>query len=320
MFRQQSTLIVLALLLACASLFADTITIDGQEHSGVYVRESASFYYVQDPSTGKTKLYRKSDMQPEQVQLSADRDAIQAAWKAKSGKETTPVKRLNFDPVFTQSGPDALSAAAEREGTQVLRFKGEEDSAYGQRSDGRVPYIKLEYVPLRDALKATLRPMGLDYKQEGNYLFVSRPDILRRESTERIQYRNYDISPANETLFKVVLQNPGIYSNFQGQIGGSGGGFSGGGINNGGFGQQSGNFGAQNFGGGAGGFGGQRGGAGGFGAQNGGAGGFGGGGQRGGGGYGGADTLSNISQLFTTIDDRRVGESPAYIGYGFATR
>jgi len=67
------------------------------------------------------------------------------------------------------------------------------------------------------------------------------------------------------------------------------------------------------FGGGAGGFAGAAG-QGGFGGGGFGGGGFGGGGFGGGGFGGGAPIFSNISDLFSTIDDRLVGETPAVIG------
>ena len=89
--------------------------------------------------------------------------------------------------------------------------------------------------------------------------------------------------------------------------GGGGGGFAGGGFGGGGGGGFGGGGGGGAFGGGGGGgaFGG---GGGGVGGAAGGGGGIGGGGA---GGGGGGAVFNNISQLFGTIDDALVGESPS---------
>jgi hypothetical protein len=161
---------------------------------------------------------------------------------------------------------------------------------------------------LSQALDALLRPLGLDYELRDGFLYISSPDRLSREAYEQVESRMYELKQLGaDTLPKIVVQN-----NAQTTGGFGGGGFGGGGRGGfGGVGQSS--FGGSNsggFGGGRGGFGG-----GGFGGGRGGFGGGGFGGGRGG-GYGGSDVtaISNISQLFTTIDDRLVGEAPAIIG------
>ena len=165
-----------------------------------------------------------------------------------------------------------------------------------------MPYLRLRDVPLGTALDVALRPLGLDYVDAGGFLFISTPERLARESFERVETRTYTIS-LDDTLPKIVLRNPAVTSGG----GGSSGGFSGG----------QGGFGGGGNGGGVGG--GQGGGVG--------QGGFGGGGN--GGGFGGGQgagfqnqdvtAISNISNLFTTIDDRLVGEAPAQIGLGIST-
>ena len=147
-------------------------------------------------------------------------------------------------------------------------------------TEGVVPYINLKDVTLREALKALLRPLNLDFSVQPSLIWISTPDNIRHESFEELETRYYELRNAGaETLFKIVLRNPG-------GGGGGGGGYGGGGFGGGGFG-----------GGGLGG--------GGYGGQ-----GFGGGGFGGGGGI----TIQNISQLFGSISDSQVGETPAIVG------
>lgn len=218
----------------------------------------------------------------------------------------------------------------------------------GTRTDGMVPYIALKDVTLEQGLDALLRPLGLDYQVLPAYIWVSRPDLIRSESFEDIETRFYELRNAGaETLFKIVLRaipvsqnngnqggfgggNSGGFGGNSGGFGGNSGGFGGGstggfgggntggfgGGNSGGFGQSSGGFGGSSggFGGGStGGFGGGN--TGGFGGGN--SGGFGGGNQGGFGGGGGGrnggdvSSISNISQLMSSINDAQVGEIPA---------
>lgn len=224
---------------------------------------------------------------------------------------------------------------------------------YGRKSDGRIPYVNLKNVPLREALLAMLRPLNLDYAVQPGFLWITKPEIIERESFEKVEIRYYELRNAgSDTLFKIVLRNPfggsggvgGIGGGGRGGFGGGGGGFGGGGFGGGGggFGGGGGGFGGGfggggssfgggggrggfgggssggGFGGGGSSFGGGGGGFGGFGGGfGGGQGGFGGGG-RGGGGFGGGNqgvrdvtSLSNISDLFTNINDALVGETPA---------
>lgn len=213
---------------------------------------------------------------------------------------------------------------------------------YGRKSDGRIPYINLKNVSLGEALQAMLRPLNLDYAIQPGFIWITKPEIIERESFEKIETRYYELRNAgSETLFKVVLRNPfggrggngggggGRNGGFGGSSGGGGGGFGGSSGGGGGFG----GGGGSSFGGGgsSGGFGGRSGGSSGGGSSFGG-GGFGGGGNSGGssGGFGGGGggrnggvggggnnnvrdvtALSNISDLFTSINDALVGETPA---------
>ena len=194
---------------------------------------------------------------------------------------------------------------------------------YGYTTDGIVPYINLKNVALRDALKALLRPLNLDFAVQPGFIWISTPDKIRLETFEDLETRYYELRNAGaETLFKIVIRNVGggggggyggQRGGYGGQRGGYGGG-GGGGYGGGGYGGQRGGYGGGGYGGGGyggGGYGGQRGG---YGGQRGGYGGRGGG--YGGGGYGGGMVaqFSNISDLFGSINDQQVGETPAIIG------
>ena len=290
----------LATAVACAK--ADTITVDGKRHEHVIVRESAALYYVQDPATGSVFSASK-DKVPAGGYVpsvdSAERARLQAAWKA-----ARPTKHIEAP----KPTPAASAEAESDRATPRLSVRGNSArSNYGAegRSDGKIPYLRLKNVPLGDALDATLRPLNLDYSVEGDIVYISSPDILARESFERVETRTYNVN-LDTTLPKIVLSNPfaATAGNFSGGNLGSGGG------GGGGFGaNQGGGLGGQGgFGGNQGGF---RGGNQGVGNQ--------------GGGFGNQNvrdvtSISNISELFTNIDDRLVGETPAQIGLGIQTR
>ncbi|GMV99100.1 MAG: hypothetical protein AMXMBFR84_02390 [Candidatus Hydrogenedentota bacterium] len=281
-------------------------------------------------------------------------------------QQPVPVQQPAFEPT---GDPDEDRRASRRGGglgnIQLQGVNGQFATGPGGQpvsdivSDGYTGILKLDDVPLRDALKAVLRPLNLDFSVQPGFLWVSTAEKIRTESFEEMETRIYELKNAGaETLFKIVVQNPGgLSGGGGGGFGGQGGGFGGqggfgggqGGFGGGGFGGQSGGFGGGGFGGqggggfGGGGFGGQSGGfgGGGFGGQGGGGfggGGFGGGGFGGGqggfgggqgggfgggqggfgggqGGFGGGSIqVSNISQLFSNINDQLVGEPPAVIG------
>ena len=77
-------------------------------------------------------------------------------------------------------------------------------------TDGVVPYVNLRNVSLRDALHAILRPLNLDFSVEPGFIWISTPEKLRQETFEDLETRYYDLrSAAAETLFKIVVSNPG---------------------------------------------------------------------------------------------------------------
>lgn len=302
-----------AALLGMAS-FADSITVDGTEYTDVLVTESPSLYYVQIPAEGRVMTVAKSKVDPASVVMSDEpaREALESAWAASrtpDGMVATESPSLDTP----KPAQEHAAIAADATGRRVIDIRDPNADArraapnpYNEyATDGYVPYVKLDNVPLGDALKGMLRPIGLDYQVQENMIYISTPERLRTTSSENLETRYYDLrSGAAETMPKIVLRNPGGYNTqISGGFGGGGyggGSFGGGGYGGGNFGGRGGNFSGGNFGGGN--FGG-----GGFGGGN-----FGGGGY-GGGGYG-AGTFSNISDLFYTIDDRLVGETPAIIG------
>ncbi len=153
---------------------------------------------------------------------------------------------------------------------------GSTDAVYGVKSSGVVPYVNLKNVSLAEGLQALLRPLGLDYAVQPGFIWISKPEIIRRESFEKLETRYYELRNAgSETLYKLVLRNR--FGGVGGRMGGMGGGMMGG------------------------------------------MGGYGGGMMGGmGGGYGGGmgmdvTAISNISDLFSSISDLMVGETPSQI-------
>ena len=252
-------------------------------------------------------------------------------------------------PYGAAAGP--YGAARQQQGAAGLQG----ETYLGYRTNGMVPYINLSNVTLSEALRALLRPLGLDYSVQKSFLWISTPKVLRSETFETLETRFYELRNAGQqTLFKIVLRNRfgGTGGGFGGGGyggGGRGGGYGGGGYGGGGYGgggyggggyggggYGGGGYGGGGYGGGGGGFGGGGYGGGGFGGGGYGGGGFGGGGYGGGGyggggyggggyggggrggGYGGGGmdvtSVSNISDLFSTISDIMVGEPQANPG------
>lgn len=303
--RLPAALVTLALFAWAPTGQADDIVVDGIRYTDVYVRVTDSMYFIQTPDDGKIITALPTSVEPSSVQLSADeayREALLARWKAHNPSHQARVKEE-----AQIARVEARAASSEFETAPVIATLALQGATAPSnpdittlRSNGYVPYIKLKDVPLATALDGILRPMGLDYKIYGDIVYVSSPDLLRRESFEAVETRYYRIN-GNDTMPKIVL---GGIPQIAGGGGGTSGlrsGFGGGGGNQLGGGQLGG-------GGGRGGF------AGGQGGGQGGGGGFG-GGQGGGGGD--VTSIGNISQLFSTIDDRQVGEAPATIGSGY---
>ncbi|MFP4193265.1 MAG: hypothetical protein ACLFU6_14490 [Candidatus Hydrogenedentota bacterium] len=325
---------VAAGLLAVPMAGADSIVIGGELLEDVVVREGGSLYYVQIPETGEIETVRTSEVAAEDVTITDDpfeRDELVAQWERnRDDEETTEPASASPDPAEGRLDDTANSERPDNLITNIGRAAprrvAQPNTTGGPmaaiEANGRVRRIRLNDVPLRQALKAILRTQNLDYAVEEGFIRVSSPERLRHESFEDLETRVYELASSGETLPKIVVSNPGGVMGAQafgvggmgGTLGGMGtlqgmgsmGGVGGGaGTFGGGFGGQRGGFGGQQggFGGQRGGFGGQRGG---FGGQQGGFG----GGFAGGGGH-----FANLSQLFTSGPqfDLLVGESPAVI-------
>jgi len=311
---------------AAVGAAADSISIDGNTYSGVYIRQSSAMYYVQLPDEGRVISVRKEEVAPGAVVIDADGPARQALldhWKASRAQradipEPAPPVRPRSSALASTALAEPVQWTSQEPANlepKVLRLRGNASASNpsGRAASGYLPYIKLKNIPLGEGLRAMLRTQGLDYAVYPDYIYISTPDRLRHQPLERMETRYYEVNAvAGESLPKIVLRQPGVTSG-GGYGGGMRGGMGGMGGYGGGYGGTRGGMGGAGAGAFATGYGGgMRGGMGGMGGMRGGMGGMGGGM----GGYGGADVtqISNISDLFSNIDDRIVGEVPATIG------
>jgi len=178
--------------------------------------------------------------------------------------------------------------------------------------DGQVYSVNLNNVPLGEALRALLRTMNLDYAVQNGFIWISTPEIIRAESFEELETRYYGLRAGGNTLPKIVVRNA-VYGAGAGILVGpqvipqaAGGQFRPGYSSGQGVGGVGGQLG-QGVGGQGQGFGGQPG----FGQMPGGTGLA--PGAFYGPGYSGPHFISLV-EFFSTIDDRLVGETPAWIG------
>jgi len=279
---------------------ADSIVAGGAQYTDVIVRESATRYFIATPEDGKAFSVPKSEIDASTVTLSNldERSALQTAWQRKAGVTVASIPNrpvVSRAEAANQPPPTAMRSSGSRNSPPVI------NNDYV--TDGMVKHIKLDNVPLRDALDATLRPLNLQYQVNDGYLFITSPDRARNEAPGNAATGIYNLRNTTAyTLPKIIVQNPAGPTGRAPGLGGGGGAFGGGGLGGGGM-IGGGGMGVGSFGGG-----------GGLGGGGGIAGGGGGGQGLGGGGGGGPIFISNISRLFGTIDDRLVGETPAIIG------
>ncbi len=198
-------------------------------------------------------------------------------------------------------------------------------------TDGIVPYININSVPLSQALEALLRPLNLAYSVQPGFIWISTPRRIRNEPFEGLETRYYELKNAGAEAMPMMSSGMGMGMGMGGMgMGGMGGmGMGGmGGMGMGGMGMsgmsgmgmsgrsgmgmsgRSGMGGMGGYGGGMGGMGGYGGGMGGMSGGYGNRGGMGmsgGYGNRGGmgssyggrntGGYGGRNTYGNVGGL-----------------------
>lgn len=281
---------------------ADSITFSGKTYENVYVREGGTMYFVQIPAEGRVISVAKSDVSADAVRTSAnpeERKALLEEWNRNNDKVRGISAPVTAEPATPPPAPNptpslTLKAAVD----DAKATQGGSDTGYGP-----LVSIHMKDVPLGDALKVMLRSHNLDYAVEDGYIWISTPENIRREASGPLETEAFALQNVNDTLPKIVLNNPssGLAYSTEGNAYG-------------------GQYGASTTG--RGGYGGRAGaGYGGYGGQGtmGGRGYGGAGGMYGGGGGMGVPMMtgahfSNVSDLFTTIDDRLVGETPAVIG------
>jgi len=304
---------VLSISLAAAFLcpffaMADSIAFSGKTYENVYVREGGTMYFVQIPAEGRVVSVAKAEVPADQVKISSDpaeRAALLEEWNRNNDKLRGVSAPVTAEPATPAPAPDPTP-------TLTLRAPADASETIQEGSDtgyGPLVTINMKDVPLGDALKVMLRSHNLDYAVEGNHIWISTPQNIRREASEPPETDAFALQNVNDTLPKIVVRNPA------GGLAYSTGGSA-----------YGGQYGASTGGGGA--YGGRAGaGYGGYGGQGtmGGRGYGGTGGMYGGGGGMGVPMMtgahfSNVSDLFTTIDDRLVGETPAVIGVQAPTR
>lgn len=195
-----------ALCVAYATAAADTITVEGVTHEGVYIDEGASRWYVRVPGEGRTWSVAKQDAQ---VEIEADpkaRKELLNTWRLNRLAEDPPAAEP--EAAVPLPKPDAASAprpasrasraqdvpASPRVNAVVSPTSTDDDTE--TVTDGVITgYVRLEDVPLETALKAVLRPLNLDYRVEDGFIWISSPERLRRESFEELETRYYTVRP-----------------------------------------------------------------------------------------------------------------------------
>ena len=65
------------------------------------------------------------------------------------------------------------------------------------KTNGAVTFIRLEDVPLKEALSALLRPLNLDYALNEDFIWISTPLRLRTETFEPLESRTYVLANMN---------------------------------------------------------------------------------------------------------------------------
>ena len=200
----------------------DTIKVGDRAYENVFVRESPSRFYVQFPEDGSVHSYPKSEVPPENVSIDPDqqaRKALLAAWDQarldRAQEEAEAFRASSAVRARHSAEPKALVLRRDEEPVEKrpaprMRSQSLQPREGQYTTDGMVQPIRLKDVPLREALKGVLRPLNLDYRVEGNMLWISTPQRLRTESFASPRTRGYPmVGPAGDTLFKVVLSNPG---------------------------------------------------------------------------------------------------------------
>jgi len=321
---------------------ADTITLDDATHHRVVVSETASLYYVQFPEKGTVVSVLKDQVSPDSVRISsnhAEREQLKRLWRENhnarrenlvSASDASAVTPLGKAPVSTSVSAGKSTAPTRSSETQSSVISPKQRSTANNTAAGpRSPAHSNPYVSSYGSNQAGMGGGNRwgnqygggqygpgQYREEGYGGGYGGGQYGGGRSTGGGRAGHFgNISELFSTIDdRLVGETPaqigirGAYTPYGNQYGGGqygsqqyerqyNGGRSVGGQFGGG--QYSGGYGGGQYG--QGGYGG---------------GGYGGGGY-GGGGYGGGGRpghFGNISELFSTIDDRLVGETPAIIG------
>jgi hypothetical protein len=89
--------------------------------------------------------------------------------------------------------PKGAAGAKAPEGDAKAGADKAKTEAYA--TDGMVAAVTVGGKPLREALRAILGPMGLDYTVQPGFIWISTPKHLRHESFEILETRQYAIEP-----------------------------------------------------------------------------------------------------------------------------
>jgi len=95
--------------------------------------------------------------------------------------------------------PSSKSTAAPSEGTQDPWSLFEDPAAVearkrlndGEAIDPIISFIRLQDIPLRDALRAVSQYKGLDFKVEPHFIWISIPEVLQHETFENLETMSY---------------------------------------------------------------------------------------------------------------------------------
>lgn len=226
--------------LLCVSFTArsDAVRIDGEWREEVYVVTGERMHYVLVPEDGSVLNVRPGELGEHDLRLLPDgpaREALHDAWK-RARAEADSETEQNTPSRMTSNGDETPQTAVDTDSPPTLVLRGNPPSANpasppppsaapstapprapsepprvvvdpSGRGTGMVRHVRLKNIPLGEALKVILRPLGLDYVNTGSYLFISTPERLRREPLERLETRTYETKAGlGGSLPKIVVQ------------------------------------------------------------------------------------------------------------------
>ena len=218
---------------AAVTVGADSIIVDGTAYTDVFVRQSEAMYYVQVPATGRVLAAFKDEVDPDTVQISPDPDhraELLQQWRteyAKRNPEAAAADRaVPVSTVASAKTAGVRSAPPETKPLKLAPARPFTGAVSGSPGSLAASTSTSSPAPgsVGEALKAQLRPLGLDYKVGPGYLFVSTPERLRHEAMEPLETRVYELRNLGaEILPKVVVRNEGGRMGNAGGYGNTGG-------------------------------------------------------------------------------------------------